>query len=169
MDRHLGARMVFRVEIAPEDELNTDVSVIYAFGDEFRHLLQHHGYAFVSVYTGKLGGNNRRYQVAADSEQCDLQQKMQPDLFQQLNFLLCAAGSIVHILFQAGKRTVQPPGFLRVALTLGDIEVPVVPLDVEDDERIATLVTYILAKHQLQYLPEPQQIRILGKVISSRS
>ncbi|GCE28991.1 hypothetical protein KDA_44750 [Dictyobacter alpinus] len=155
---------MLRVEIAPEDEVPVDVSIIYAFGDNFRHLLQQYGYAFVSVYTGKLGGNNRRYQVAADIEQCDEFENRQPDLFERLNFLLCAAGSIIHIFFLAAKHTVPPSGTFRVNLRLGPIEVPITLIDVEDDERIAALANRILTKHHLRHIPEPQQICILGKI-----
>lgn len=163
------ARLMCNIEIAPENEYDADVAVIHEIGRELISALQQDGYAVASVYKGKPGGGRLFYQVASGNVPLKTSPGEATDIVEGMRLLLQAVSPIVHVLWMAGKKVLHAPASLRVGLVLGDIELALAPVDVEDEARIARLAQTILQHHPVQQLPSPQRITLNSKIAQSRA
>ncbi|GHO85922.1 hypothetical protein [Dictyobacter formicarum] len=163
------ARLMCNIEIAPENEHDADVAVIHEVGRELISALRQDGYAVASVYKGKPGGISMFYLVASGVVPLESSPGEATDIGEGMRLLLQAVSPIVRIFWMAGKKALQAPASLRIGLVLGDIELALAPLDVEDEERIARLAQTILLHYSVQQLPSSQRITLNGKIAQSRS
>ncbi|GCE21772.1 hypothetical protein [Dictyobacter kobayashii] len=161
------ARLMCNIEIAPENEHDADVAVIHEVGRELVSALQQNGYAVASVYKGKPGGGKLFYQVASGNVRLESNPAEASEIVEGLRLLLQAVSPIVHVLWLAGKKVLHAPASLRVCMALGDLELSLAPIDVEDEERIARLALSIQRQYLLPQLPSSQRITFSGRVAQS--
>ncbi|GCE07551.1 hypothetical protein [Dictyobacter aurantiacus] len=163
------ARLMCNIEIAPDNEYDADVMVVHEVGRELISALQQDGYAVASVYKGNPRGIGLFYQVASGNVPLEGWPDEETDMLEGLKYLLQTVSPIARTLWMAGRRALQAPASLSVALALEDIELNLDPRDMDDEEGISLLAQTILQRYSGQHLPSSQHITLNGKIARARS